>query len=435
MKMKRYAFKFVLFSIKQLQILTWWCESSPVKNKGGIIADGSIRAGKTLPMSMSFVFWAMSTFDGQVFAMCGKTIGSFRRNVLFILIPLLRIRKYKVRYHRTDNLLTIQRGKVVNYFYIFGGKDERSQDLIQGMTLAGILFDEAGIMPESFINQATARCSVDGSKLWFNTNPSGGPHHYFKENWIDRVDDLDLLYIHLVLDDNPSLSEEKKASYRKGYQGVFHKRFILGLWVAAEGAIYCAFVDNEEAFIWDELPEGKHIQYARIGIDFGESKSAYAANCTGYTDGFKEVVTLDEFYSKTQFTPQQLYTALIKFIKLQIAQYTILEIRCDTAQQTLMRGLANALLKAGVNIPVKGALKLEIVDRIDFYTILMGLGRYRILRKCPHTINAFSEAVWNAKVENKRLDDGSTNIDSLDAQEYSTEPDQKKILKIIQWSD
>lgn len=234
MKQKRHTvsgvqfFKFKPFSVKQKQVLTWWMPDSPVREHDGIIADGAIRSGKTVCMSLSFVFWAMSSFNGQNFAMCGKTIGSFRRNVLFWLKLMLRSRGYRVADHRNDNLVEVRRGDTANYFYIFGGKDERSQDLIQGITLAGVFCDEVALMPESFVNQATGRCSVDGSKYWFNCNPDG-PYHWFKANWIDRAtgylgkkksadirektekegrkpDLKNLLYIHFTMDDNLSLS-------------------------------------------------------------------------------------------------------------------------------------------------------------------------------------------------------------------------------------
>ena len=185
MKKTKQYFHFQPFSRKQRQVLNWWTEESPVKDCDGIIADGAIRSGKTVSMSLSFVLWAMSSFQGQNFAMCGKTIGSFRRNVLFWLKLMLKSRGYRVSDHRADNLVIISKGDVENYFYIFGGKDERSQDLIQGITLAGVFFDEVALMPESFVNQATGRCSVDGSKFWFNCNPDG-PYHWFKQNWIDR---------------------------------------------------------------------------------------------------------------------------------------------------------------------------------------------------------------------------------------------------------
>lgn len=262
-RQKGQTFHFSPFSRKQKQVLTWWCKDSPVHDKDGIIADGAIRSGKTVSMSLSFAMWAMSTFNGQNFAMCGKTIGSFRRNVLFWLKLMLKSRGYSVIDRRADNLIIIRKGDTENYFYIFGGKDERSQDLIQGITLAGVFFDEVALMPESFVNQATGRCSVEGSKFWFNCNPDG-PYHWFKVNWIDkstgylgkeRVEQIrkkaaeegkdpglkEILYLHFTMDDNLSLSEEIKARYRSMYIGVFFKRYILGLWAAAEGVIYDMF--------------------------------------------------------------------------------------------------------------------------------------------------------------------------------------------------
>lgn len=234
------VFHFQPFSKKQRKILNWWTENSPVKGADGIIADGAIRSGKTLCMSLSFVLWAMSTFNGQNFAMCGKTIGSFRRNVLFWLKLMLAGRGYTAEDHRADNLLVIRNGDIENNFYIFGGKDEASQDLIQGITLAGVFFDEVALMPESFVNQATGRCSVDGSKFWFNCNPDG-PYHWFKQEWIDKRRDKNILYLHFTMDDNLSLSEQIKARYRGMYSGVFYKRYILGLWCMAEGIIYDMF--------------------------------------------------------------------------------------------------------------------------------------------------------------------------------------------------
>ena len=153
---------------------------------------------------------------------------------------MLRSRGYKLKDHRADNMVEISRNGKVNYFYIFGGKDESSQDLIQGLTLAGLFCDEVALMPESFVNQATARCSVEGSKWWFNCNPQG-PYHWFKVKWIDKAAEKGLLYLHFTMDDNLSLSEAIKDRYRGQYTGVFYKRYILGLWVMAEGVIYDMF--------------------------------------------------------------------------------------------------------------------------------------------------------------------------------------------------
>jgi PBSX family phage terminase large subunit len=243
------TFRWQPFSPKQLKVLTWWMPESPHHDKDAIICDGSVRAGKTASMSFSYVVWAMETFNGQQLGMAGKTIGALRRNVIGPLKQMLTSRGYHVRDHRADNLLTISRGGKVNDFYLFGGKDERSQDLIQGITLAGMFFDEVALMPQSFVNQATARCSVDGAKLWFNCNPAG-PYHWFKLDWLDKLDDKRALHLHFTMDDNPSLSERVKERYLRMYSGIFFKRYILGLWVMAEGVIYDMF---------DSTPGGKHI--------------------------------------------------------------------------------------------------------------------------------------------------------------------------------
>lgn len=263
-------FKFKPFSKKQRQVLNWWTDDSPVKDSDGIIADGAIRSGKTVSMSLSFVLWAMNTFNGENFAMCGKTVGSFRRNVLFWLKLMLAGRGYTIEDKRSDNLCIISNGNIENYFYIFGGKDERSQDLIQGITLAGIFLDEVALMPESFVNQATGRCSVEGSKLWFNCNPAH-PSHWFKVNWIDKRKEKRLLYLHFTMDDNLSLSENVKERYRRMYVGVFFERFILGLWVLAEGAIYAMYKDA----IGDPPSDSKPSDYC-LSIDYG-TMNAFSA--------------------------------------------------------------------------------------------------------------------------------------------------------------
>lgn len=247
-------------------LLNWWTDSSPVKDKQGIIADGAIRSGKTLSMSLSFCLWAMTRFNGQNFAMCGKTVGSFRRNVLGTLKLMLKSRGYIVEDHRADNMLVIRRGKVENYFYIFGGRDERSQDLIQGITLAGLLLDEVVLMPESFVNQATGRCSVEGSKMWFNCNP-GGPLHWFKTEWIDKRERKGLLYLHFTMDDNLSLTEEIKARYRSLYAGVFYLRYIKGLWAVAEGLIYTMF--SEECTYSSLASHIPNTAQKMIAVDYG----------------------------------------------------------------------------------------------------------------------------------------------------------------------
>ena len=236
-------FKWQPLSPKQFNIFSWWNSGSKYSDMDGIIADGSIRSGKTVAMGTSFIMWAMESFEGEKFAICGKTLGALRRNVLSPMQNVLPDMGYEISESRLENKWTVRHGDNVNTFYLFGGKDESSQNLIQGVTLAGVLFDEVALMPESFVNQATARCSVEGSKWWFNCNPST-PFHWFKVNWIDRKEEKNLLYLHFELDDNRSLSEHIKDRYRSMYQGVFYRRYILGEWVAAEGIIYDMFSED-----------------------------------------------------------------------------------------------------------------------------------------------------------------------------------------------
>ena len=219
-------------------------------------------------MALSFIMWAMYNFDGQNFIMAGKTIKSFQRNVLTPLKNILPGRKYTYTFKASDNLLTVSRGNRHNDFYIFGGKDDASQDLVQGMTAAGAYFDEVALMPESFVNQATGRCSVEGSKLWFNCNPEG-PLHWFKTKWIDCAKDKGLLKLHFTMDDNLSLSQDIKDRYKSMYAGVFYLRYIKGLWAVAEGLIYSMF-DDGNLYDDETRPVGMLATSTRIiSCDYG----------------------------------------------------------------------------------------------------------------------------------------------------------------------
>lgn len=427
MKIKA-VFKFKPFSRKQRKVLNWWCRSSPVRDCNGIIADGAIRSGKSVAMSLGFVVWAMSEFEACNFAMCGKTIGSFRRNVLFWLKLMLRSRGYSVSEQRTENLVVVRRGNIENYFYVFGGKDERSQDLIQGITLAGVFFDEVALMPGSFVNQATGRCSVDGSKFWFNCNP-GSPAHWFKTGWIDKRADKRLLYLHFTMDDNLSLSEAVKERYRSTYTGVFFKRYILGEWKSADGVIYRQFADDPERFILDEVPADIFI--GTMGLDFGGNGSAHAGCLVGITRGYRSIVILDEYYRKEVIDPGTLTGDVCGFVQRSQAQVRATSIWCDSAETTLIKGIRTEVFARHIPVEVRNARKGEIIDRIRLCDMLMSQGRFFIMRRCRHTIAALSEAVWDSKspTRDRRLDDGSTNIDSLDALEYALEPHANRLIE------
>lgn len=422
-------FRFETLSQRQRLVFTWWNPASEHKDLDGIICDGSIRSGKTLPMSVSFILWTFATFDDEAFALCGKTVGAFRRNVLKKYIkPIMPSLGYDITEKRDENALVIRHAGKTNTFYIFGGRDERAQDYVQGATLAGALFDEVALMPESFVNQVVARCSVTGSKYWFNCNPEY-PAHWFRRNWVLQYKEKRLLYLHFTMDDNLSLSDEVRERYRRLYTGVFYKRFILGLWTAAEGVIYQQFADNPERYIVDIAP---HIANATIGVDFGGTRSAHAFVCTGFTTGFRDVIVLDEYYHNNlkhgRLSPAQLEAAFVTFLKKQMQRYRITAIYCDSAEQTLIEGLQIAAMNAGIFVPIQNATKGAINERIAFYNTIIAQDRFKVMRGCGALIGALQEAVYADAQEDKRLDNGTTNIDSLDALEYSTEAWQDTIL-------
>lgn len=424
--MKKMAtFRFKPFSKKQTQVLTWWTDSSPVKDYDGIIADGSIRAGKTLSMSLSFVMWAMHTFNGMNFAMCGKTIGSFRRNVLAGLKPMIKARGYEIRDSRADNLVTITKGDTENNFYIFGGKDERSQDLIQGITLAGVFFDEVALMPQSFVNQATGRCSVDGSKYWFNCNPDN-PNHFFYVEWIKKYKAKRLLYLHFTMDDNLSLSDQIKQRYKTMFTGVFYKRFILGLWVVADGLCFEQFANEPDRWLKDEAEQ--QINFISIGVDFGGTNSKTTFVATAIHGNFERVGVVKAYKldgAKGTIDSDKLNAAFVKFIRELQAEYKapIRYAFCDCAETYLIAGIKNAIKKAGLGLAVGDSDKGTIIDRIVCVNTLLNTNRLYILRSCGQVINALRAAMWDAKAQekgiDKRKDDFTTDIDTCDAFEYS----------------
>lgn len=228
------------FSQKQRTALNWWCAASPHSKRDAIICDGAVRSGKTLCMSLGFVSWAMMCYSGESFAICGKTIASVRRNLINPLRQSLAAAGFRCEDKVSRNCIEIRFGGKSNRFYLFGGKDEGSAAHIQGITLAGVLMDEVALMPRSFVEQAMARCSVAGSRFWFNCNPEH-PFHWFYTEWIQKAEEKNALYLHFTMDDNPSLTQSIKRRYKSMYSGVFYERFVLGKWVAAQGLIYPMF--------------------------------------------------------------------------------------------------------------------------------------------------------------------------------------------------
>ena len=199
-----------------------------------------MRSGKTTALTIGFFLWASVCFHGQNFALCCRTIHAVRRNLLRPVTALLAPLGFEIREHLSRNELTVRFRSHENRFYLFGGKDETSAPLIQGITLAGVLLDEVALMPRSFVEQALARCSVPGAKLWFSCNPDR-PSHWFYREWILQAEQKHALYLHFTMDDNPSLTPAVRARYERLYTGAFYDRYVRGVWAAANGLCYPMF--------------------------------------------------------------------------------------------------------------------------------------------------------------------------------------------------
>lgn len=418
-------------SQKQRQIMAF-----PFTHYNALIADGAIRSGKTSFMMLAFVDDAMRRYNHQRFAICGKTVDSTVKN---IVVPYLGITwaqdKYNLSWRRADKVLIVSDGKNQNIFEVFGGKDESSFSLIQGRTLAGVLFDEVALQPRSFVEQALARCSVEGSRFWFNCNPES-PKHWFYEEWIKKPEKHKALHLHFKLDDNPALSEEIKARYRSMYSGVFYDRYILGKWVAAEGVVYQDFADNPDRYLIDDVDyyltkTNQRPALLMIGVDFGGNASATTFKAVIITSRFKEVIVADECYIKERINPQQLNERFSDFVQALTAKWGGAQVRADSAEQILIRGLNFQSYKDKLKVEIKNSIKLEINNRIRLENILMAQDRLKVCRKCKQMIEAFRYAVYDPKKPDRdeRLDDGTSDIDSLDAFEYAIEPYYNELTK------
>ncbi|MBR2894343.1 MAG: PBSX family phage terminase large subunit [Oscillospiraceae bacterium] len=383
--MKHSFFQWGDLSVRQRKVLSWWTDGSKYADYDGIIADGAIRSGKTVSMGFSFVLWAMTRFDRHNFAMCGKTIASFRRNVLGTLKQQLKARGYTVTERRSDNLLVISKGDRANLFYIFGGKDEASQDLIQGITLAGVFFDEVALMPESFVNQATARCSVKGSKFWFNCNPAG-PQHWFYTGWICKCRKRRLLYLHFTMDDNLTLAPEIKARYRSQWVGVFYDRYIRGLWVAAEGLIYSFF--DARKHVTDKIPKSGRYY---ISCDYG-TLNPFSAGLWCVKGG--RAVRIAEYYysgrsSQDQLTDEEYYTQLEKLAGNRMIEAVIVDPSAASFIATIRRHGRFSVRKA----------KNDVLYGIRLVSVMLKAGVIQIGASCKDAIREFGLYSWQDKGE------------------------------------
>lgn len=366
------------FSAKQRRVLTWWMPGSPDCHKEAIVCDGAVRSGKTLAMGLGFFLWAMSCFRSQKFGVCGKTIGSLRRNVLSEILPKLEALGATCQEKRTENLVILKLWGRENRFYTFGGRDESSASLIQGITFAGILLDETALMPRSFVEQACARCSVAGSRLWFNCNPEG-PEHWFYKTWILEAEKRNCLRLQFTMEDNPSLTEGIRERYRRLYTGVFYQRYILGQWVQAEGRVYDFFTPD----MLRSAPENCQDWY--ISCDYGTVNPTSMGLWGRKGESWYRVA---EFYfdsrrEKRQMTDGEYADALEALAGGRRLRGVIVDPSAASFLEVLRRR----------GIPVRKA-KNDVLSGIRLTSDCLKSGKLVICDTCPDCIRELGEYLW-----------------------------------------
>ena len=369
------------FSKKQRIVFTWWKNNAP--DFDGIICDGAIRSGKTSCMALSFVIWASVNFQLRSFAFCGKTISSLKRNMLEELIPRLESLGFTVKNCHSKNYLDISLGLKTNRFYIFGGKDEGSSSLIQGVTLEGVL-DEVALMPRTFVEQAAARCSVKGSKLWFNCNPDNS-YHWFKKEWIDKRNEKHLLYVHFSLKDNPSLSKTVIERYQRLYSGAFYKRFVLGQWSNTSGAVYPMFSYEKNTF---STPPERFDRYA-VSCDYGTVNPASFGLWGEYNGCWYRI---DEYYYNSrekglQRTDEEHYNALEQLCKGKEIEMIV----CDPSAASFIE----CVKRHGKFKITQG--KNDVISGIRKVSDALKSGKIKISAKCEDTLREFSLYRWDER--------------------------------------
>ena len=368
------------FSSKQKTVLTWWAPGNVNQSYEAIVCDGAVRSGKTLAMGLSFFLWAMVCFDGQRFGVCGKTISSLRRNVLSEILPRLGGMGATWKEKRSENLVTVTFHGHRNQFYIFGGRDESSASLIQGITFAGVLLDEVALMPRSFVEQACARCSVAGSRLWFNCKPAG-PSHWFYKEWILEAEKRNCLRLHFTMEDNPSLTEAIRRRYERLYSGVFYRRFIKGEWAQAEGRVYDFF----EPSMVKPVPEGNFEKWY-ISCDYG-TVNPTSMGLWGLQKGVWYRVK--EFYfdsraAQRQMTDEEYASALEKLAGGRTLSAVIVDPSAASFIEVLRRR----------GLPVRKA-ENDVLSGIRLTADLLKTGKMVICAGCDDLIREMDEYVWD----------------------------------------
>ena len=398
------------FSPKQAEILRF-----AYNDEETLICDGAVRSGKTIVMTLSFVLWAMTYFNHTNFAICGKTVSNAERN---ILRPFQQIEgiPFTLNYKISNRMLTVQSGEKENYFYLFGGKDESSYALIQGLTLAGVLFDEVALMPQSFVDQAIARTlSFANAKIWFNCNPES-PNHWFYKEWITN-EERKYKHLHFLMRDNPILTEKEIQRAESLFTGVFYDRYIRGMWVRAEGIIFPEFANNPDRWIIKRGDVPKTFRSVEVGFDIGGNGSAYAMTCTGQGyDGIQYRLKAEKRQAE-DMAMDDIEKFVVEFCGEVEREYGVRVgiINCDHIAVIVNTINDNTKYRA------EFCYKPPLEDRVFLYSKLFSMDKIKFVDgMCDDLIDEMQNLVFDDRSDRPiPLDDGSMQIDTYDSACYS----------------
>lgn len=418
------------------------------------IAEGAVRAGKTVDNVFAFA-QEIKTAPDRIHLATGSTMANAKLNIgdcnglglEWIFRGQCKWGKYK------DNEALLIKGPATRgkqKIVIFaGGAKEDSFKKIRGNSYGMWIATEINLHHANTIREAFNRqLAAVRRKVFWDLNPDNPRAHIYTDH-IDKYAKLaeegTLLggynYMHCTLYDNINISEERKREIESQYDvnSIWYLRDIKGQRIIAEGLIYRNFANDTSAKIFNYRRDEKatNLQEVVLGVDFGGSGSGHAFSATGITRGYQQIISLAAEWidcSKEEIDPEELGKRFCNFCQRIISQYGyITTVYADSAEQTLIAGLRSSLRKHGLGwIRVENALKTTVNDRINATAILMAQGRYfYVAKQCDCLVSALSTAVWNPKnlTENERLDDGTSDIDSLDAFEYTFERLISRLIK------
>ncbi|MBQ2968685.1 MAG: PBSX family phage terminase large subunit [Clostridia bacterium] len=407
-----------VYTEKQLKLMRAWQKD---KLKRLNILDGSVRSGKTWISIVLWMFWVATMPKNKSYMMVARTLTTLKRNCLDLMEGLAGKDNFSYSLAQKQGELF---GRKI---YLEGANDVRSESKIRGMTLQGVYCDEITLFPQDFFNMLLSRLSEPDAKLIGTTNPDS-PKHWLKTEFLDKKKELDLLTMRFLIDDNTFLPKDYIKNIKKEYSGVFYERFIRGRWVNAEGLIYKTFADNQKRYSIKQK-DVPSLKYINIGVDFGGNKSQHAFVASGFTERIDVVYALkSRAIPATGTSVEDIISSFKQFADEITKTYGFVDyVYADSAEQAIINEMRNK-----TDYAICNSIKNEIIDRIRCEDVLFSSRRvFLVENENDDLADGLENARWNEKnvKKDERLDDGTSNVDILDAFEYSFESFIRDLLE------